>query len=135
MLDEGAQILVELGGGVAFAEDEQEVVELVEAFAQPGVEDVVASVVGLGGAVDVGKDELTGAEEGELEELGGDHGGQACLRGGLSSHRWLRLKRRGGRSSLEEGCEVMLEAEVAAVALEEEVELAVDAKTEGDALT
>ena len=76
MFDEGAQILMELGGRVAFAEDEQEVVELVEAFAQPGVEDVVASVVGLGGAVDVGKDELTGAEEGELEELGGDHGSQ-----------------------------------------------------------
>ena len=112
MLDEGAQILVELGGGVAFAEDEQEVVELVEALAQPGVEDVVASVVGLGCAVDVGKDELTGAEEGELEELGGDHGGQGCLRGGWSSHRWLRRghlrtqgrgRGGGGRSSLEEG--------------------------------
>ncbi len=57
------------------------------------------------------------------------------MRGGGGSHRWLRLKRRGRRSTLEEGGEVMLEAEVAAVALEEEVKLAVDAETEGDALT
>ena len=77
MLDEGAQILVELGGGIAFAEDEQGVVELVEAFAQPGVEDEVATIVGLGGAVDVGEDELIGTEEGDLEELRGNQGGQA----------------------------------------------------------
>ena len=63
---------MELGGWVAFAEDEQGVVELVEAFAQPGVEDEVATIVGLGGAVDVGEDELIGTEEGELEELGGN---------------------------------------------------------------
>jgi hypothetical protein len=36
---------------------------------------------------------------------------------------------------MEEDGEVMLEVEVATVALEEEVELAIDAETEGDALT
>ena len=77
MLDEGAQILMELGGWDARTEDKQGIVELVEAFAQPGVEDEVATIVGLGGAVDVGEDELIGTEEGELEELGGDQGGQA----------------------------------------------------------
>ena len=63
----------------------------------------------------------------------------------MGSHGWLRqghlrTQRRGrgggGRGCpMEEGCEVMLEAEVAAVALEEEVKLAVYAETEGDTLT
>ena len=113
---------MELGGWDTVAQDEQVVVELVEAFAHPGVEHVVGAVVGMGGAIDVDEGQLALAEEGEFEELGGD----------LGSHKWLRQRRWGGFG--EEGRKVVLESEVAEVALEEEVEGAIDAEAEDNAL-
>ena len=133
---------MELGGWDTVAQDEQVVVELVEAFAHPGVEHVVGAVVGMGGAIDVDEGQLALAEEGEFEELGGDlgshrwlrqrHGGWRRGRGGWGSHRWLRQRRWGAFG--EEGRKVVLESEVAEVALEEEVEGAIDAEAEDNAL-
>ena len=103
-------------------EYEQVVVELVEAFADPGVEHVVSAVVGLRGAIDVDECQLSGAEEGDLEELlvGAHHEGVAA----------------GCTCPFEkEGGQMVLELEFAAVALQEEVERMVDAEAKGDLLT
>ena len=77
---------MELGGWDIDAKNEHAVMELVEAFAHPGVEHVVGAVVGMGGAIDVDEGQLALAEEGKFEELGSD----------LGSHKWLRQRRGGG---------------------------------------
>ena len=115
LLDERAQILMELPGSIAVPEDEEAVVALVEVLLDPSVHHVEVAVGSLSGAIDVDERQLGLSEEGDFEELV-----EALHDEGVAVGLPCPFE--------EEGGQMMLETELAVVALEEVEERTVDSE-------